>query len=812
MISSKVLTIYLPILIVVITTWSSWRTFGLLFQSEDPSNPCLSKETCAECITSNAQCAWCKQDGFSNEMGRRRCDYVQNLAKGGCHDSQIYHPGHVVQKLVDEELSNTTGNEMDAVQIRPQRIRLRLKPNSPYILKLQFRQAVDYPVDLYYLMDLSKSMEDDKAKLAELGNLLASEMQRITSNFRLGFGSFVDKVVMPYVSIVPDKLKEPCSGCAAPYGFKNHMQLSTDTGKFAEEVAETRISGNLDAPEGGFDAVMQSVVCKDKIGWREKSRKLLVFSTDSGFHYAGDGKLGGIVKPNDGECHLDESGTYSESTTQDYPSISQINQKVQEHHVNVIFAVTANQFDTYKRLNPLIEGSSTGMLMNDSSNVVELIKAEYAKITSHVELKDNATNNVRISYYSSCVGTKREETNICKGLKVGSTVNFDAVLEVTSCPRNPREWNQTIQIYPVGLNDVLIIDLEIICDCDCEKPWNEERNSPKCSNGNGTYECGICSCYGNRYGRECECDAKESDPARDELACYRDKDTKACSGRGVCRCGVCECYQKSFEERIYGQFCECDNFSCDRSERKICSGPDHGICDCGVCKCLGDWTGSACECRNNTDTCTDPKTGKICSGRGECVCGECKCFESEEGHYTGKYCEECPTCRTLCEAFKECVQCQVFGTGPLDELQCGNCSFHAIDVEQLEVKEGETHCIFIDDDDCKFQFKYLFVDDGQQPDVIYDPTDQRVLVYVQRTKDCPTPVNILFIVIGVILGIVLVGLALLLIWKLLTTIHDRREFAKFEKERMMAKWDTGENPIYKQATTTFRNPTYGGKQ
>lgn len=88
------------------------------------------------------------------------------------------------------------------------------------------------------------------------------------------------------------RLREPCQGCAAPYGFKNHMQLSTDTSKFTEEVAETRISGNLDAPEGGFDAVMQSIVCKDKIGWREKSRKLLVFSTDSGFHYAGDGKVG----------------------------------------------------------------------------------------------------------------------------------------------------------------------------------------------------------------------------------------------------------------------------------------------------------------------------------------------------------------------------------------------------------------------------------------------------------------------------------------------------------------------------------------
>ncbi len=68
-----------------------------------------------------------------------------------------------------------------------------------------YEQAQDYPVDLYYLMDLSKSMEDDKEKLSALGDLLASTMQNLTSNFRLGFGSFVDKVVMPYVSTVPRK-------------------------------------------------------------------------------------------------------------------------------------------------------------------------------------------------------------------------------------------------------------------------------------------------------------------------------------------------------------------------------------------------------------------------------------------------------------------------------------------------------------------------------------------------------------------------------------------------------------------------------
>lgn len=56
-------------------------------------------------------------------------------------------------------------------------------------------------------------------------------------------------------------------------------------------VANADVSGNLDAPEGGFDAIMQAVVCKQEIGWRDQARRLLVFSTDAGFHYAGDGKV-----------------------------------------------------------------------------------------------------------------------------------------------------------------------------------------------------------------------------------------------------------------------------------------------------------------------------------------------------------------------------------------------------------------------------------------------------------------------------------------------------------------------------------------
>ena len=59
-----------------------------------------------------------------------------------------------------------------------------------------------------------------------------------------------------------------------------------------------------------------SLVLTHKRQLNSQARKLLVFSTDAGFHYAGDGKLGGIVKPNDGKCHLDDGGRYTKSKVQ----------------------------------------------------------------------------------------------------------------------------------------------------------------------------------------------------------------------------------------------------------------------------------------------------------------------------------------------------------------------------------------------------------------------------------------------------------------------------------------------------------------
>lgn len=44
--------------------------------------------------------------------------------------------------------------------------------DKEFKFNVNYRQAENYPVDLYFVMDLSQSMADDKATLAELGDKL----------------------------------------------------------------------------------------------------------------------------------------------------------------------------------------------------------------------------------------------------------------------------------------------------------------------------------------------------------------------------------------------------------------------------------------------------------------------------------------------------------------------------------------------------------------------------------------------------------------------------------------------------------------
>ena len=215
------------------------------------------------------------------------------------------------------------------------------------------------------------------------------------------------------------------------------------------------MSGNRDEPEGGFDALVQTLECKSQVKWREKTRKLIIFATDALSHSAGDGKIAipPINTPNDGLCHLESNGSYKYSylVGTDYPSLDQINSKVKKNSVNIIWAVTKEQFKYYKNLTHFIEGSYAGQLTEDSSNIVELVQNQYNSISSSVEMTDTASDYVKLRYFSQCLdGGSLIETNKCNSLKIGKKVEFTVEVKLTSCPKTPSEWKRKFLIQPVS--------------------------------------------------------------------------------------------------------------------------------------------------------------------------------------------------------------------------------------------------------------------------------------------------------------------------------------------------------------------------
>lgn len=57
-------------------------------------------------------------------------------------------------------------------------------------------------------------------------------------------------------------------------------------------------------------------------------------------------------------------------------------------------------------------------------------------------------------------------------------------------------------------------------------------------------------------------------------------------------------------------------------------------------------------------------------------------------------------------------------------------------------------------------------------------------------QECPSGPNVILITAVLSASVVvLLGVVLLLLWKLLTSIHDRREFAHFQRELEQRRWN-----------------------
>ncbi|KAI4575012.1 hypothetical protein MJG53_002943 [Ovis ammon polii x Ovis aries] len=676
-----------------------------------------------------------------------RCDTPANLLAKGCQLTFIENPVSQVEILTNKPLSiGRQKNSSNIVQISPQSLALKLRPGLEQTLQVQVRQTEDYPVDLYYLMDLSASMDDDLNTIKELGSLLSKEMSKLTSNFRLGFGSFVEKPISPFMKTTPEEIVNPCRWEKLDYikGFK------------------------------------------EKIGWRNDSLHLLVFVSDADSHFGMDSKLAGIVIPNDGLCHLDSKNEYSMSTILEYPTIGQLIDKLVQNNVLLIFAVTQEQVHLYENYAKLIPGATVGVLQKDSGNILQLIISAYEELRSEVELEVlGDTEGLNLSFTAICnSGVPFPHQKKCSHMKVGDTASFNVTVSLPNCERRSRH----VILKPVGLGDALEILVSPECSCDCQK--EVEVNSSKCSNGNGSFQCGVCACNPGHVGHHCEC----GEDTLSTESCKEAPELPSCSGRGDCYCGQCVCHLSPYGN-IYGPYCQCDNFSCVRHKGLLCG--DNGDCDCGECVCRSGWTGEYCNCTTSTDPCVS-EDGILCSGRGDCVCGKCICTNPGA---SGPACERCPTCSDPCNSKRNCIECYLSADGQAQEECVDKCKLAGATINEEEdfSKDSSVSCSLQGENECLITF--LLTTDNEGKTVIHS-----------IEKDCPKPPNIPMIMLGVSLAILLIGVALLCIWKLLVSFHDRKEVAKFEAERSKAKWQTGTNPLYRGSTSTFKNVTYKHKE
>uniref|UniRef100_A0A8C7R9A8 Integrin beta n=1 Tax=Oncorhynchus mykiss TaxID=8022 RepID=A0A8C7R9A8_ONCMY len=689
-------------------------------------NHCLAARanTCSACIQSGKGCAYCP-------------DEVRRNYYSSCPQ---------VNQKIDMLMKRS--------QVAPQDMSMTLLPGEEREIEMEVFEPAKGPLDLYILMDFSNSMKDDLDNLKRMGAELADLVGKLSDDYTIGFGKFVDKVVEPQTDMRPIKLAQPWPNSDPPFSFRNVITLTPDLQSFTQKLQKERISGNLDAPEGGFDAILQATVCGEKIGWRDHATHLLVFSTESAFHYESDGAnvLAGIMPRNDEQCHLDPDGKYTEDTRQDYPSVPTLVRLLGKHNIIPIFAVTNHSFTYYEKLHEYFPIAELGLLQEDSANILNILEKAFENIRSKISIRaedrPKAIEAQVLSYSGSVAqaGTFKVKPGQIGKFKVRVKAS-EMVGEQHVCSLEQGDKKGKMRVKPTTFSTALNINAEVLCKtCDCEK--NPFRNAVRCT-GHGDLVCGKCKCNDGWLGPFCNCSASAStDPG---TSCRGPGVEEPCSGRGDCLCGACVCYNT---DQYEGSLCQFDKSQCQRYGGFLCN--DRGRCFMGQCACAEGWEGPACECPMSNQTCLDTKGG-VCNGRGVCKCGRCECQDSGLAMT--------PTCEAnfqaqlgMCEDKRSCVQCQAWKTGEKkDSDQCDQCQFKVVMVEELkENKEVIEACSFRDeDDDCTYHYTVDYPE---------DQTVKDLEVQVLKKKDCP-PAGFLWLIPLIMFLMLLLGLLSLCCWK-----------------------------------------------
>lgn len=224
------------------------------------------------------------------------------------------------------------------------------------------------PLDVQFLQDLTGSFGDDIATVRGLVPQIVTAVDAIQANSTFGVSSFVDKPVSPF-------------GAAGEWVYQQEQALSADGAALAATYGRLVNLNGADAPEAQLEALMQLALHAADVGFRADSARFVVLFTDAPFHVAGDGALGGILTPNNGDGLTPGNGAF-----EDYPLIAQVQSALVAANIIPIFAIAGGYESTYQGLVDQLGRGTVVTLTANSSNIVSAITAGMtAATTTHIE-------------------------------------------------------------------------------------------------------------------------------------------------------------------------------------------------------------------------------------------------------------------------------------------------------------------------------------------------------------------------------------------------------------------------------------------
>uniref|UniRef100_A0A4W5JGG9 Integrin beta n=1 Tax=Hucho hucho TaxID=62062 RepID=A0A4W5JGG9_9TELE len=160
-------------------------------------NHCLAARanTCSACIQSGKGCAYCPDEIFDEP----RCDLLENIIHHGCNGVVT------AESSITIERNQKIDMLMKRSQVAPQDMSMTLLPGEEREIEMEVFEPAKGPLDLYILMDFSNSMKDDLDNLKRMGAELAELVGKLSDDYTIGFGKFVDKVVEPQTDMRPIK-------------------------------------------------------------------------------------------------------------------------------------------------------------------------------------------------------------------------------------------------------------------------------------------------------------------------------------------------------------------------------------------------------------------------------------------------------------------------------------------------------------------------------------------------------------------------------------------------------------------------------